>query len=76
MPWTRNLPMPIVLNDGRTLATLADARSVMQSLPTPHQWREHWLRAGGFMREVAIGNGPIDVVPSRLTQALRLEGLI
>ena len=59
MSWSRKLPSPIALKDGRTLATLADARSLMQSLPTSRQWREQWLYYGGLMKEAAIGRGGI-----------------
>jgi hypothetical protein len=31
MPWSRKLAKPIVLKDGRTIATLADARAFVLS---------------------------------------------
>jgi hypothetical protein len=33
MPWVRKFDEPIALKDGRTIATLADARRLMVSLP-------------------------------------------
>jgi hypothetical protein len=76
MSWSRKLPSPIALKDGRTLSTLADARSLMQSLPISRQSREHWLYVEGLMKEAAMGRGAIRETQTHLTRALRLEGLI
>ena len=76
MPWTRKLPSLIELKDGRTLVTLADARAVMQSLPTSHQWRERWLYTGGLLKESASSDGALGETHAHLTRALRLEGLL
>jgi hypothetical protein len=37
MSWSRKLANPIVLKDGRTIATLGDAREMMLSLPVLHR---------------------------------------
>jgi hypothetical protein len=37
MPWTRKLSEPLILKDGRTLATLGEAREMMLSLPPIHR---------------------------------------
>jgi hypothetical protein len=76
MSWSRKLPSPIALKDGRTLSTLADARSLMQSLPTSREWHEHWLYADGLMKEAAMGRGAIREAQTHLTRALRQAGLI
>jgi len=76
MSWTRKLPSPIALKDGRTLATLADARSLMQSLPTSRQWREQWLYAGGLLKEAASSGGSVGETQAHLMRALKAEGLI
>ena len=75
MAWTRKLPAPINLKDGRTIATLADARDVMLSLPGIDQRSEHWLYAGALLPEAATFNGPMGVTLSQLTHALRTVGL-
>ena len=76
MPWTRKLATPIELKDGRTLVTLADARALMQSLPANRQRREHWLYAGGLMKEAASSGNSMGQTHGPLMRALRLEGLI
>jgi hypothetical protein len=42
MTWARKLAKPIALKDGRTIATLGDARAVMQSLSERRQRNELW----------------------------------
>jgi hypothetical protein len=37
MPWTRKLAAPIVLKNGRKIATLGQARELMLALPERHQ---------------------------------------
>jgi hypothetical protein len=76
MPWTRKLVTPIKLKDGREIATLADARVVMRSLPTTSQSRDLWLYTGGLMLEAATSNVPIGEAAAQLRRALRAEGLL
>jgi hypothetical protein len=76
MPWTRDLSAPIELKDGRTLITLADASALMQSLPANRQRREHWLYAGGLLKEAASSGNSVGQAHGPLMRALRLEGLI
>ncbi|MGA2795795.1 MAG: hypothetical protein ABSE69_20230 [Roseiarcus sp.] len=76
MPWTRRLAKPIALKDGRTLATLADARAIVEALPERQQRNEHWLYAGGLLLEAAIRQGPMKITAAQLTRALKAEGLI
>ena len=76
MPWSRKLPSPIALKDGRTLATLADARALVLSLATSRQRDEDWFYAMGLMREAAVLDGPIGITASQLIRALKAEGLI
>jgi hypothetical protein len=76
MPWTRKLVTPIKLKDGREIATLADVRVVMRSLPTTSQSRDLWLYTGGLMLEAATSNVPIGEAAAQLRRALRAEGLL
>jgi hypothetical protein len=76
MPWTRRFPEPIALKDGRVIATLADARAVMRSLPASSQSRDVWLYAGGLMLEAATSHVPIGEAAAQLRRALRAEGLL
>ena len=76
MPWSRPLSEPIVLKDGRVIATLNDARVIMESLPTTSQSRDVWLYAGGLMLEAATSNVPIGEAAAQLRRALRADGLL
>jgi|HubBroStandDraft_4_1064222.scaffolds.fasta_scaffold144462_3 hypothetical protein len=76
MPWSRPLPEPIVLKDGRVIATLNDARVIMRSLPAASQSRDDWFYAGGLMLEAATADGPIRETAAQLMRALKAEGLI
>jgi hypothetical protein len=76
MPWSRKLPVPLVLKDGRVIATFNDARVVMRSLPAISQSRDVWLYAGGLMLEAATSNGPIGDAAAQLRRALTADGLL
>jgi hypothetical protein len=76
MPWSRPLSEPIVLKDGREIATLNDARVVMRSLPANSQRSDVWLYAGGLMLEAATVRGPIRETAAQLRRALRADGLL
>jgi hypothetical protein len=76
MSWSRKLPSPIALKDGRTLATLADARALVLSLPASRQRNEDWFYAMGLVREAAVLHGPTGITASQLLRALKAEGLI
>jgi hypothetical protein len=54
MPWSRPLSEPIVLKDGRVIATLNDARVVMRSLPAANQSGDVWLYAGGLIPKALV----------------------
>jgi hypothetical protein len=45
MPWTARFSRPIILKDGRVLATLAEARVFLLSLPATDQDKPHWMDA-------------------------------
>jgi hypothetical protein len=76
MPWSRPLPEPIVLKDGRVIAALNDARVIMRSLPAASQTRDDWFYAGALMLEAATADGPIRETAAQLMRALKGEGLI
>jgi hypothetical protein len=76
MPWTRKLPAPITLKDGRSLASLADARAFIKSLPARQRRSEQLLYAGGLMTEAASGRGVLHEAAIQLRRALRAEGLV
>ncbi|WP_158816149.1 hypothetical protein [Methylocapsa sp. S129] len=76
MPWARHLTVPIVLNDGREIVTLNDARTVIRSLPAQTQNNDVWLYTGGLLLEAATSDGPIGETVANLRRALKAEGLI
>jgi hypothetical protein len=76
MPWSRPLFEPLVLNDGRVVATLNDARVIMRPLPAASQSRDDWFYAGGLMLEAATADGPIPETAAQLMRALKAERLI
>jgi hypothetical protein len=76
MPWSRQLSAPIVLKDGRVIATLNDARVIMRSLPARSQSSDVWLYAGGLMLEAATSAAPIGETADQLRRTLRSDGLL
>jgi len=76
MTWTRKLPLPIALNDGRVLATLDDARTLVRALPIARQRGEEWHYAMGLIEQAAVHKGPIRITVAQLKIALKAEGLI
>jgi hypothetical protein len=76
MPWSRPLSEPIVLKDGRVIATLNDARAVMRTLPAQTQNNDVWLYTGGLLLEAATSDGPMGETIANLRRALKAEGLI
>ena len=73
--WTRKLPEPIPLKDGRTLSTLADARALMLALPEATRRKELWIYTAGLMYEAAISRGGMAETVASLTRRLN-AGLI
>ena len=78
MPWTRKLAVPIKLKDGRTIATLGQARELMLALPERHQLRPFWQYAAELLIEAA-GRGDrasVDDAAAQLSRALAAEGML
>ena len=76
--WSRRLPASIGLNDGRALATLADARDFILGLAERRQTTD-WQRASELLMKGARGGATeIDVAwaANQLRVALHAEGLI
>jgi hypothetical protein len=78
MVWSRKLPKPIYLNDGRTIGTLSAARDLMLTLPPGTQANEHWQSAAHLLVEAAY-RGRLDPVRDagiQVSRALQADGLI
>jgi hypothetical protein len=53
MTWRRRLPETLYLKDGRKVATLAQARDVLLSLPAGRQADPLWQSAAQLLMETA-----------------------
>lgn len=75
---TSKTPKPVMLNDGRAVATLADARELMLALPERHQRNAYWQYAGELLLKAADRGEKYAVMDAwaQLTRALKAEGLI
>lgn len=78
MTWSRKLPRPIYLNDGRTIGTLAAARDLMLSLSPQRQNDPHWLDAAALLLQAArVGRlKPVGEAGAQVSRVLEVEGLI
>jgi hypothetical protein len=78
MPWTRKFPEPIKLKDGRTIATLWQARELMLTLPGRHQSRPFWQYAAKLLIDAAerSDRASVDDAAAQLSRALAAEGLL
>jgi hypothetical protein len=78
MIWSRKLPKPIYLNDGRTIGTLSAARDLMLALPLRQQANEHWQSAAELLLEAACRGrlDPVRNAGAQVSRALEVEGLI
>jgi hypothetical protein len=76
MPWTSLFPEPIILKDGRTIATLGQARNLMLELPVRHQVGPYWQYAAELLLDAAAHKGSLDDAYHQMTRALTTEGLL
>jgi hypothetical protein len=74
MPWTRRLPTSIVFKEGRSIATLEQARAFMLALPERSQARPYWQHAAELLIEAAEHAGDIDGAYRQLMRAMTAEG--
>jgi hypothetical protein len=80
MPWSRALPSPIVLNDGRRLVTLGNAAQAILAVPPLGRNRNNWELASDLLMKAAGEGAPTDddlaALNEQLALALKAEGLI
>jgi hypothetical protein len=76
MPWTEAFWRPIKLEDGRTLATLGDAREFISTLPPMRQTAAQWQDAEELLARAAIAPSVKDVALAAMVRALMIEGLL
>jgi hypothetical protein len=74
-----SLSKPILLEDGRRLATLQDAADVIHALPLNHRSQLHWEYAAQLLMKAGRhGATPMDRAAAevQLLLALEAEGLV
>jgi hypothetical protein len=71
--WSAKLTRTIVLKDGTTLATLADARAFILKQPKHMQERGSWQHAAELMILAAERGGSIEAATIQIENALFLE---
>jgi hypothetical protein len=76
MSWSRKFAKPIVLKDGRTIASLSQAREMMLSLPPIHRRAVVWQSAAELLNEAATDRDSVPEAGAQLTLALKAEGLL
>ncbi len=76
MTWSRKLSKPIALKDGRTIATLGEAREMLLSLPPVHRRGAVWQYAAELLNEAAADKDSMPDAETQLTRALNAEGLV
>jgi hypothetical protein len=76
MPWTARFRTPVILKDGRLIATLGQARALMLNLPVRHQIRPHWQFAAELLLDAAEHHGNVEDAYQQMSRALTAEGLL
>jgi hypothetical protein len=78
MPWSRKLATPITLKDGRTIATLSQARELMLSLPITHRRGHMWRYTAGLLNVAADDNSYVPHIEAeaQFIRSLKIEGLL
>jgi hypothetical protein len=76
--WSKQFWNPIVLRDGRVIATLDEARTLLLALPERHQSRPFWQYAAELLIDAAerSNHASIDNAAAQLSRALAAEGLL
>ena len=76
MTWARKFAKPIVLNDGRAIATLGEGRDMVLSLPSIQRREPIWRCAAELLNEAAADKNSVPNAEAQLTRALTAGGLI
>ena len=78
MSWSKKLPGPIKLRDGRELATLSDARSLILDLTKSRRARPTWLYATELILRAAETGKRADLAEARrqIARAASADGIL
>ena len=67
---------PIVLRDGRRIATLAEAQDLIQSFPAARRNTPLWREASDLVVRAASSHGAVDEALIQMVRALKADSLI
>ena len=76
MPWDQRFSVPIALLDGRTIATLSDAREMMLSLSPSQRRLAVWRFTSLMLTDAALDDARLEQAALLFTRALAAEGLL
>jgi hypothetical protein len=76
MLWSLKLAQPIALKDGRTIATLGQAREMMLSVPPNHRQGAVWRYVAELLTEAAADRASVAEVEEMLLRGLKGAGLL
>ena len=76
MKWTSKFPKPIVLRDGRTIASLIQARDFLATVPAPRLKNSHWQYATDLLYDAAHNSEVVGTAHEQFQRALMAEGLL
>lgn len=76
MPFSTPFPAPIILADGREIATLRQATELMHGLPALHLNNRHWQEAARIILVAVDDPSQVEAAARQLRRALREEGLM
>jgi hypothetical protein len=76
MPWDQRFSVPIALLNGRTIATLSDAREMMLSLSPSQRRLAVWRFTSLMLTDAAIDDARLEQAELLFTRALRAERLL
>jgi hypothetical protein len=76
MPWSRVLTTPIELKDGSTIATLAEAREMMLSIPLHVRRADVWQYVAELLDDAASDKAAVTEVEEMLPRGLTTARMI
>jgi hypothetical protein len=76
MPWSRPLSTPIELKDGRTIATLAEVREIMLSIPLHVRRSDVWRYVAELLDDAANDKAAVTEVEEMLVRGLTAARMI
>jgi hypothetical protein len=76
MPWDRRFGVPIALLDGRTIATLSDAREILLTIAPTARRGAVWRYLSQLLTDAAVGRISMVEVEEMHLRGLNAERMI